>query len=71
ALSTFTLDALKDSYGSWEIWRVLGETMAMSLACGVIATALGGALAWVLARTDVPLRRFFELVVIAPLFLSP
>ncbi|MCZ9336991.1 hypothetical protein NGM37_04265, partial [Streptomyces sp. TRM76130] len=21
ALSTFTLDALKDSYGSWEIWR--------------------------------------------------
>ncbi|MFE0800584.1 ABC transporter permease [Streptomyces sp. NPDC058812] len=71
ALSTFTPDALKDSYGSWEIWRVLGETMAMSLACGVIATALGGALAWVLARTDVPLRRFFELVVIAPLFLSP
>jgi iron(III) transport system permease protein len=71
ALSTFTLDALKDSYGSWEIWRVLGETMAMSLACGVIATAIGGALAWVLARTDVPLRRFFELVVIAPLFLSP
>jgi iron(III) transport system permease protein len=70
-LSTFTLDALKNSYGSWEIWRVLGETMAMSIGCGVIATALGGALAWVLARTDVPLRRFFEFVVIAPLFLSP
>uniref|UniRef100_A0AAU2AI05 Iron ABC transporter permease n=1 Tax=Streptomyces sp. NBC_00093 TaxID=2975649 RepID=A0AAU2AI05_9ACTN len=70
-LSTFTLHALADSYGSPRIWRVLAETMAMSLACGILATVLGGALAWILARTDVPLRRFFELVVIAPLFLSP
>ncbi|MGW0821086.1 ABC transporter permease [Streptomyces sp. NPDC002845] len=70
-LSTFTLDALANSYGSARIWRVLAETMAMSVACGVLATALGGALAWVLARTDVPMRRFFEVVVIAPLFLSP
>ncbi|MFD5258954.1 ABC transporter permease [Streptomyces bobili] len=70
-LSTFTLEALADSYGSVRIWRVLAETMAMSLTCGILATALGGALAWVLARTDVPARRTFELVVIAPLFLSP
>lgn len=70
-LSTFTLHALADSYGSPRIWRILAETMAMSLACGILATVLGGALAWILARTDVPLRRFFELVVIAPLFLSP
>ncbi|WP_180687022.1 ABC transporter permease [Streptomyces gossypiisoli] len=70
-LSTFTLEALVDSYGSARIWRVLAETMAMSLTCGILATALGGALAWILARTDVPARRTFELVVIAPLFLSP
>ncbi|MER5217642.1 iron ABC transporter permease [Streptomyces sp. NPDC002838] len=70
-LSTFTLEALANSYGSPRIWRVLAETMAMSLTCGILATALGGALAWILARTDVPARRFFELVVIAPLFLSP
>lgn len=53
-LSTFTLHALADSYGSPRIWRVLAETMAMSLACGILATVLGGALAWILARTDVP-----------------
>ncbi|MBD0843960.1 ABC transporter permease [Streptomyces sp. TRM68416] len=70
-LSTFTLEALADSYGSARIWRVLAETMAMSLTCGILATALGGVLAWILARTDVPARRTFELVVIAPLFLSP
>jgi iron(III) transport system permease protein len=70
-ISTFSLDAIRDSYGSLEIWRVLGETMAMSLLCGVVATAIGGVLAWVIARTDVPLKRLFELVVIAPLFLSP
>lgn len=69
--NTFTLDALKASYGNWEIWRVLGETMAMSFGCGIIATAIGAALAWVIARTDVPSKRLFELVVIAPLFLSP
>lgn len=70
-LSTFTLEALANSYGSAEIWKVLAQTMAMSLACGILATALGGALAWILARTDVPMRRLFELIVIAPLFLSP
>lgn len=70
-LATFTLDALADSYGNPEIWRVLGETMAMSVGCGIVATALGAVLAWILARTDVPMKRLFELIVIAPLFLSP
>jgi iron(III) transport system permease protein len=70
-LATFSLDALADSYGSPAIWGVLGQTMAMSLACGVVATALGAALAWILARTDVPMKKLFELIVIAPLFLSP
>ena len=70
-LATFTLDALVDSYGSPEIWGVLGQTMAMALTCGVVATALGAALAWILARTDVPMKKLFELIVIAPLFLSP
>lgn len=69
--ATFTLDGIRDSYGSWAIWRVLGETMAMSFGCGIIATAIGAALAWAIARTDVPFKRLFELVVIAPLFLSP
>jgi len=70
-IATFSLDAIKDSYGNWEIWKVLGETMAMSVLCGVVATAIGGVLAWVIARTDVPFKRLFEVVVIAPLFLSP
>lgn len=70
-LATFSLDALLDSYGNPEIWGVLGQTMAMALTCGVVATALGAALAWILARTDVPMKKLFELVVIAPLFLSP
>lgn len=70
-LATFSLDALVDSYGSPEIWGVLGQTMAMALTCGLVATALGAALAWILARTDVPMKKLFELVVIAPLFLSP
>lgn len=70
-VQTFSLDAIKDSYGSLEIWRVLGETMAMSVACGIVATAIGAILAWVIARTDVPFKKLFEIVVVAPLFLSP
>jgi len=70
-VGTFSFDAIVDSYGSPEIWRILGETMAMSLGTGIVASVIGAALAWVLARTDVPWRRFFEFVVIAPLFLSP
>jgi len=69
--ATFTFDALVDSYGSPEIWRILAETMAMSVGTGIVATAIGAGLAWVLARTDVRFRRLWELVVVAPLFLSP
>ncbi|EHR50165.1 ABC-type Fe3+ transport system, permease component [Saccharomonospora marina XMU15] len=70
-LSTFTLEALAESYGSMEIWKILAQTMAMSLGCGLLATVIGSALAWIVARTDVPMRRLLELIVIAPLFLSP
>lgn len=71
AFSTFTLRALRDSYASAAVWRVLGQTMVMAFGCGILATVVGAVLAWIFARTDVPMKRLLELVVIAPLFLSP
>lgn len=45
--------------------------MAISLAVALAATFFGTAFAWFLTRTNLPLRGTLELLVLAPLFMSP
>ena len=51
------------------------QATANTLICGVGATVmsclLGFSLAWVVSRTDMPGRRWFEIVNLVPFFLSP
>lgn len=53
----------------------IAHSVALSLEFGLgsalIAVVVGGVLAWLLARTDIPGRRFLELGVLIPFFLSP
>jgi iron(III) transport system permease protein len=67
----FSFDALADVYLSSEVWFSLLGTVAIALAVAVLATLVGGVLAWLTARTDVPGKGVIELLVLAPLFTSP
>lgn len=67
----FSLDALTDVYASSEVWRSLVGTVAIALTVALIATAAGGILAWITARTDVHAKGLIELLALAPLFTSP
>lgn len=49
----------------------LGNTFICGIATTLASCALGFALAWVVARTDMPGRRWFEVANLIPFFLSP
>lgn len=66
-----SFDAVTDVYLSGEVWKSLVGTVAISLAVAIVATCFGAAFAWFLTRTDVPMRGTLELLVLAPLFMSP
>ena len=69
--SHFTLEKLAAVYTTLPYLRTLGSTLAIAAGVGALATAAGVALAWLIARTDLPAPGFMETCVIAPLFLSP
>jgi len=69
--SGVSVDALQKVYTSSEAFKSLGVTFALAIAVGVLSTILGGAFAWLLARTDTPARKLMEFIVIAPIFTSP
>ncbi len=67
----FSLDAVANMLGSGDFAQALGNTLALSAVVTVFAGALGVVLGWLVIRTDLPGRRVFEVLLIAPLFLSP
>jgi iron(III) transport system permease protein len=69
--STFTLESLHRVYASDEFVRTLIGTGLLAIGVGILTTILGGLFAWLIGRTNMPARKFFEVVVMAPLFLSP
>ncbi len=70
-LQGLSLEAIRSVYTSAEIWSSAAQTVAMALAVGVVATAIGGVLAWTLTRFSLPAAGFLETLVVVPLFLSP
>lgn len=48
-----------------------GNTLIMGVAGATLAVLLGGSMAWVAARTDVPGKGLVQVIGIAPLFVSP
>jgi iron(III) transport system permease protein len=69
--ASFTLDALKVVFTTGAYLKSLAETLALSLSVAAIAVSIGSLFAWILTRTDIAMKKFLELVVLAPLFLSP
>lgn len=50
-------------------WRPLSNTILVAIGATVIALGLGGSLAWLLARSDMPARRWFSTALIVPYIL--
>lgn len=53
------------------IYRAIANTLIASVGCTIIATVAGVTLAWLVARTNMPFRRFFSVTNPIPMFLSP
>lgn len=51
--------------------RVLVNTLQLGAIVTLIATTLGIVLAWFVARTDLPSKKFLEVLIPLPLFMSP
>jgi iron(III) transport system permease protein len=67
----FTFSAIVRAYTTKIYLKSLLSTVVLSVVVGALSTVAGAAIAWLLTRTNVRLRRFFEFTTIAPLFLSP
>ncbi len=68
---SFTLDAVKTVYATVPYLKTLFGTLGMAIAVAFLSSILGSAFAWLLTRTDIPFKRLIEMVIIAPLFISP
>lgn len=52
-------------------YQATGNTLICGAGATVLSCLLGFSLAWVVSRTDMPGRRWFEIVNLVPFFLSP
>ena len=53
------------------VWAAIGNTALCGIGTTVLSCALGFTLAWLVARTDMPGRRWLEVGNLVPFFLSP
>ena len=66
-----SLDAVINVFATAEYLGFLWNAMALATVVTLLSVLVGVALALVLARTDLPGRSVFDLLVIMPMFLSP
>ena len=58
------------SFGT-DMWLLLARSVALALSVAFLSTLLGTAAAFLLNKTPLPLRAFFRVALLIPLFLSP
>lgn len=61
----------KAVYGDPGFYRLLYNTLVFAIGCTVGALALGGVLAWLVERTDLPRKGVARVVIILPMVLPP
>ena len=67
----FSLRALQEVYTTSGYLIALWNSLRLGGAVTLFSVVLGGLLAWIVGRTDVPMRNTFHLLSIMPLFVSP
>jgi len=67
----YTADTVVDVFSDPATLSGIQNSLLLAICVTVIALGLGAGLAWIIARTDVPMRRSLQYMVVFPLFLSP
>ncbi|AVY93209.1 ABC transporter permease [Microvirgula aerodenitrificans] len=68
---TLSLDAYRFIFDDPDFWSALGNSVAIAAGMLVIAVPLGGLLAFLMVRTNLPGRRWLEPLLLTPVFVSP
>jgi iron(III) transport system permease protein len=66
-----TLQHYIDVYSNVRYYTALRNTLLMAAAVTVLATALGGGLAWLVGRVNIPGAQLLESLIMIPLFIPP
>src|SRR5690348_8270167 len=66
---TLTLQNYVQAYTSLETLRILGTTVVLIGSKTVLAVGFAAALAWVITRTDTPMRGLLEVLITLPFFI--
>ncbi|BBQ01539.1 ABC transporter substrate-binding protein (plasmid) [Burkholderia sp. SFA1] len=65
--AVFTFGNYKLAYGSPETLRTLFNSLKFALGASCVSFSIGTMLAWIIERTNTPLRKFFYAITIVPL----
>jgi len=66
-----SLDAFRFVFADSDFHRAMGSTLIVAFGMTALAVPLGGVLAFLVVRTDMPGRRWLEPALLIPIFLSP
>jgi len=67
----FSLDAFRFIFSDPDFYKALKTGFMLAFGLVVIAIPLGGILAFLMVRTDLPGRRWIEPLILVPIFVSP
>jgi iron(III) transport system permease protein len=67
----FTLAHVIETYSSAQFWALVGATLQFAVGSTALALVLGGALAWLVERTDLPAPALVRALVILPMATPP
>ena len=70
-VSQLTFKNYIKAYSSARYFSALLNTLLISTFTTLTATILGVSIAWAVTRTNTPLKRYIEIMIIVPFFLSP
>src|SRR5579871_3580771 len=68
--NAFTLANCATVFGTTRYLSALLNTVLLSATVALLSVLLGGALAWIVARTDAPGRRALSVLLVVPLMIS-
>ncbi|MGA8032853.1 MAG: iron ABC transporter permease [Casimicrobiaceae bacterium] len=68
---TVGLDAYRFIFSDGDFWKALVNSLLIASGMTLIAVPLGGVLAFVMERTDLPGKRVIEPMILVPSFVSP
>jgi iron(III) transport system permease protein len=67
----WSLKSYADVYGDPGFYRLVLTTLQFAVGCTVGALAVGGLLAWLVERTDMPFKRTSRVMIVVPMVLPP